>query len=223
MGYVMDYAHPSEIMDEMRRLTPMLAGVSFDRLEERNGLQWPVPSADHPGTPLMHADGFPPREGAGGCDGRARFVPVEYLPPGEEPNDAFPFILITGRILQHYNCGAQTRRTDIMRIVDADVLEMHPEDAARLHLTDGESVKLVSARGEAILPVTLSQRVQPGQLFTSFHFPGTNTNALLSSSADESSKCPEYKVSAVRVEALTGGRAGSRDAADDHARWRLIT
>ena len=223
MGYVMDYAHPSEIMDEIRRLTPMLAGVSFDRLEQRDGLQWPVPSADHPGTPLMHTDGFPSREGAGGGDGRARFVPVEYLPPGEEPNDAFPFILITGRILQHYNCGAQTRRTDIIRIVDADVLEMHPEDAARLHLTDGESVKLVSARGEAILPVTLSHRVQPGQLFTSFHFPGTNTNALLSSSADDSSKCPEYKVSAVRVETLTGGRAGSKDAADDHARWRLIT
>jgi formate dehydrogenase major subunit len=191
MGYPMRYAHPSEIMDEIARLTPSLAGVSYDRLERAPGLQWPVPSREHRGTPLMHADRFP--------RGRARFVPVEHLPPGESPSEAYPFILITGRILQHYGCGAQSRRTDIMRLVDADVLEMHPADAADLGFHEGEVVRLVSARSEAVLPLTVSERVQPGQLFTSFHFPATGINALLSSSSDESSKCPEYKVSAVRV------------------------
>ncbi|MDE3243464.1 MAG: formate dehydrogenase subunit alpha [Nitrospirota bacterium] len=208
MGYPMSYGHPSEIMDEIAQLTPALAGVSYARLEGE-GLQWPVPSAAHPGTALMHGDRFP--------RGKARFVPVDYLPPGESPNEAYPFTLVTGRILQHYNCGAQTRRTDIMTLVNADVLEMHPEDAARLNVAQGEAVRLVSARSDATLPVAISERVRPGQLFTSFHFPATAINDLLSSSADESSKCPEYKVSTVRVEKLTP----ARQAMPSHA--RLIT
>jgi formate dehydrogenase major subunit len=204
MGYPMSYDHPSEIMDEIAKLTPMLAGVSYDKLERPEGLQWPVPSKDHPGTPLMHAEQFP--------RGRARFVGVEYLPPGESPTEAYPFVLITGRILQHYNCGAQTRRTDIMQVVDTDVLEIHPDDAQRLGFRDGDMAKLVSARGEAVVPVALSERVLPGELFTSFHFPTTDLNVLLSSSADESSKCPEYKVSAVRVERLEGARHEAQGA-----------
>jgi formate dehydrogenase major subunit len=211
MGYPMSYAHPSKIMDEIAKLTPTLAGVSYDKLEQAGGLQWPVPTKDHAGTPLMHTERFP--------YGRARFVGVEYLPPGESPTADHPFVLITGRILQHYNCGAQTRRTDIMQVVDTDVLEMHPEDARRLGFRDGDVAKLVSARGEAVLPVALSERVTPGELFTSFHFPTTNLNALLSSSSDESSKCPEYKVSTVRVEKLDGERRGARG----ERRVRLIT
>lgn len=194
MGYPMRYAHPSEIMDEVARLTPSLAGVTYERLDRPEGLQWPVGGEQLPGTALMHADRFP--------FGKARFVPVDYLPPGESPSTDYPFILITGRLLQHYNCGAQSRRTPVMELVDADVLEMHPEDAARLGLTEGEWVRLASARSEATLPLAVSPRVQPGQLFTTFHFPATAINELLSSSADESSKCPEYKVSAVRVEKL---------------------
>jgi formate dehydrogenase major subunit len=208
MGYPMSYGHPSEIMDEIAQLTPTLAGVSYERLEGE-GLQWPVPSAAHPGTALMHGDRFP--------RGKAKFVPVDYLPPGESPNEAYPFTLVTGRILQHYNCGAQTRRTDILRLVDADVLEMHPEDAARLGVADGDPVRLVSERGEAQLPVAVSERVCPGELFTSFHFPAIAINRLLSSSADESSKCPEYKVSTVRVEKLTPARQA------EPAHTRLIT
>jgi formate dehydrogenase major subunit len=196
MGYPMSYGHPSEIMDEIATLTPMLAGVSYDKLEQAGGLQWPVPAKGHPGTPLMHADQFP--------RGRARFVAVESLPPGESPTGAYPFVLITGRILQHYNCGAQTRRTGIMQVVDTDVLEMHPDDARRLGFRDGDMAQLVSARGEAALPLVFSERVLPGELFTSFHFPATDLNVLLSSSADESSKCPEYKVSTVRVEKVAG-------------------
>ncbi len=213
MGYPMSYGHPSEIMDEIAKLTPSWTGVSYDKLEQAGGLQWPVPAKDHPGTPLMHAEQFP--------RGRARFVGVEYLPPGESPTEAYPFMLITGRILQHYNCGAQTRRTDIMQVVDTDVLEMHPDDAQRLGFRDGDRAKLVSARGEAVLPVIMSGRVLPGELFTSFHFPTTDLNVLLSSSADESSKCPEYKVSTVRVEKMTHTASAScRDQTRARSKWR---
>ncbi|HET7909147.1 MAG TPA: formate dehydrogenase subunit alpha [Nitrospira sp.] len=201
MGYPMHYQHPSEIMDEMAALSPMLKGVSYDRLEQPQALQWPVSDRQHPGTSLMHRDTF--------TRGKGRFVPVDYLPPGEEPSADYPFVLITGRRLEHYNCGAQTRRTEIIQLVDSDVLEMHPDDLARLGFHEYQPVKLVSARSHAILPVTSSERVCSGQLFTSFHFPGTDLNSLLSSSADESSKCPEYKVSIVRVESADGNNGRS--------------
>jgi formate dehydrogenase major subunit len=215
MGYPMPYNHPSEIMDEIARLTPMFAGVSYDRLDDHKGLQWPVPSPSHDGTSLMHQETFP--------KGKARFVAVDYLPPGEAASEDYPFVLTTGRILQHYNCGAQTRRTDILEVVDTDVLEMHPTDMDRLHLDDGALVRLVSARGEALLPTMKSERVLPGHLFTSFHFPASTVNELLSSSADESSKCPEYKVSAVRVEPVQREELDSEDEAEfRHMRRQLI-
>jgi formate dehydrogenase major subunit len=215
MGYPMAYRHPSEIMDEIAKLTPMFAGVSYDRLDQPAGLQWPVPTAAHEGTALMHQETFP--------KGKAQFVAVEYLPPGEAASKEYPFVLTTGRILQHYNCGAQTRRTDILELVDTDVLEMHPADMEGLHLRDGEIVRLVSARGEALLPVVESERVLPGHLFTSFHFPASTVNALLSSSADESSKCPEYKVSAVRVESIERDELDPEDEAElRHMRRQLI-
>jgi formate dehydrogenase major subunit len=215
MGYPMPYQHPSEIMDEIARLTPMFAGVSYSRLDQPAGLQWPVPTAMHEGTSLMHQETFP--------KGKAHFVAVDYLPPGEAASEAYPFVLTTGRILQHYNCGAQTRRTDILDVVDTDVLEMHPADMQRLHLDDGAIVRLVSARGEALLPAVRSERVLPGHLFTSFHFPASTVNELLSSSADESSKCPEYKVSAVRVEPVQREELDSEDEAElRHMRRQLI-
>ncbi|TKS59576.1 MAG: formate dehydrogenase subunit alpha [Nitrospira sp.] len=215
MGYPMPYRHPSEIMDEIAKLTPMFAGVSYDRLDQPAGLQWPVPTAMHEGTSLMHQETFP--------KGKARFVAVEYLPPGEAASEDYPFVLTTGRILQHYNCGAQTRRTEILEVVDTDVLEMHPADMKRLHLDDGAIVRLVSARGEALLPAVRSERVLPGHLFTSFHFPASTVNELLSSSADESSKCPEYKVSAVRVEPLEREELDAEDEEElRHMRRQLI-
>ena len=215
MGYPMNYRHPSEIMAEIARLTPMFAGVSYDRLDQHAGLQWPVTSPLHDGTSLMHRETFP--------KGKARFVAVDYLPPGETASEDFPFILTTGRVLQHYNCGAQTRRTDILEIVDTDVLEMHQADMERLHLRDGAIVRLVSARGQALLPAVRSERVLPGHLFTSFHFPASTVNELLSSSADESSKCPEYKVSAVRVEPVQREELDSEDEEElRHMRRQLI-
>ena len=215
MGYPMNYRHPSEIMDEIARLTPMFSGVSYDRLDQHAGLQWPVTSPLHDGTSLMHRETFP--------KGKAHFVAVDYLPPGETASEDYPFILTTGRVLQHYNCGAQTRRTHILEIVDTDVLEMHQADMERLHLQDGAIVRLVSARGQALLPAVRSERVLPGHLFTSFHFPASTVNELLSSSADESSKCPEYKVSAVRVEPVQREELDSEDEAElRHIRRQLI-
>ena len=215
MGYPMKYGHPSEIMDEIAKLTPMFAGVSYDRLEGPAGLQWPVPNPSHPGTALMHQDTFP--------TGKAKFVAVEYLPPGEAASKGYPFILTTGRILQHYNCGAQTRRTAILDVVDTDVLEMHRIDMERMQLEDGAIVRLVSARGQALLPAVASERVLPGHLFTSFHFPASTVNELLSSSADDSSKCPEYKVSAVRVEPVEREELDAEDEEElRHMKRQLI-
>jgi predicted molibdopterin-dependent oxidoreductase YjgC len=216
MGYPMRYRHPSDIMDEIARLTPMFAGVSYDRLESPDGLQWPVPAVGHAGTALMHRDRFP--------KGKAHFVGVDYLPPGESPTEEFPFTLVTGRILQHYNCGAQTRRTDILDVVDVDVLEMHPEDAARMQVAGGDLIRLVSPRATVLLPVMISERVQPGQLFTSFHFPASDVNSLLSSSSDDQSRCPEYKVSIVRVEPVDWEELDADDERELEAvRVRLIT
>jgi len=200
MGYPMHYDHPSQIMDEIALLTPTMRGISYERLERKPGLQWPVPEWSHPGTAVMH-EGIFPRV-------KAQFIVVEYLPPGEEPTEEYPFVLVTGRILEHYCSGAQTRRTRIMELVDHSELEMNPTDANRLGLRTGQRVKVVSARSETILPVKVNARVAPGQLFTSFHFPETNLNALLSSSADEASRCPEYKVCTVRLEKVT--RAASQ-------------
>jgi predicted molibdopterin-dependent oxidoreductase YjgC len=127
---------------------------------------------------------------------------VDYLPPGEEPSADYPFVLVTGRILEHYCSGAQTRRTRLMELVDHGTLEIHPDDARRLAVRSGQPVKVISGRSEIVMPVEISTRVLPGQLFADFHFPETNLNTLLSSSADEASKCPEYKVSTVRLEKL---------------------
>ena len=192
MGFPMRYGHPSEIMDEIAALSPMLAGVSYARLEQPQALQWPVPDKEHPGTSLMHRERF--------ARGKGKFVAVDYLAPGEQASEEYPFVLVTGRLLEHYNCGAQTRRTDIVKLVNSDVLEMHPDDMARLGFNKDQLVRLVSARSSAVMPVSSSDRVRPGELFTTFHFPDTDVNSLLSSSADESSKCPEYKVSTVRIE-----------------------
>jgi formate dehydrogenase alpha subunit len=194
MGYPMRYGHPSQIMEEIARLTPAMRGISYERLDRGPGLQWPVPDATHPGTSVMHEKAFP--------QGKARFVGVDYLPPGEEPSADYPFVLVTGRILEHYCSGAQTRRTRLMELVDHGTLEIHPDDARRLAVRSGQPVKVISGRSEIVMPVEISTRVLPGQLFADFHFPETNLNTLLSSSADEASKCPEYKVSTVRLEKL---------------------
>ena len=191
LGYPMHYADISEVMDEIAKLTPTMGGVAYDKLDAHFGLQWPVPTREHQGTGIMHTEQFP--------RGKAKFSPAEYLPPGEIPTDDYPFTLVTGRILHHYNCGAQTRNSKLIEFVNRDILEIHADDAAELGITDGETVNVTSARATVQLPCVISDRVPPGQLFTTFHFPDNNLNTLLSSSADALSSCPEYKVLTVRV------------------------
>jgi len=190
MGRPMPYRDASEIMDEIAMLTPPMAGISFERLEG-GGLQWPVPHAGHPGTAILHTSSFP--------RGLARFTAVEYMPPGEQPDAEYPFVLVTGRVLQHYNAGTMTRRTRLADIVDRDFLEIHPEDAEEYGLQDESRAIVRSRRGEVHLTVHLSQRVAPGTVFTTFHFPEDGVNTLLSSSSDLITRCPEYKVLAVSV------------------------
>jgi predicted molibdopterin-dependent oxidoreductase YjgC len=202
MGTPMSYRDPSEIMDEIARLTPPVAGINYARLDGAglHGLQWPVPGADHPGTSILHTQAFP--------RGRARFAPVENLPPEDEPSDAYPFVLITGRVLQHYNAGTMTRRTPLVNVVDHDYLEVHPDDARALGLADGGRATVTSRRGSACLTARVSERVAHGIMFTSFHFPEDSVNALTSSSSDLLTRCPEYKVLAVQVEPLPVAGAG---------------
>ncbi len=191
MGVPMVYANPSEIMDEITALTPPMAGISYARLETQE-LQWPAPTLDHPGTSILHTDKFP--------RGRAKFAAVEYLPPGEEPDSEYPLVLVTGRVLQHYNAGTMTRRTRLAQMVDHDALEIHPEDALIYNLVDGDKATVRSRRGAITMTVRVSERVHQGTVFTTFHFPETHINSLLSSSSDLLTRCPEYKILTVRIE-----------------------
>ena len=214
MGTPMSYEHPSQIMDEIALQTPAMKGVSYEKLDEGFGLQWPVPEAGHPGTVVMHTEKFP--------RGKAKFVPVEYMPPTEEPTEDYPFTLVTGRVLHHYNCGAQTRHSRLLDFVDTDVLEIHADDAAELGMKTGDIALLKSPRAQVTLPVVISDRVPPGTVFTTFHFPELNLNTLLSSSADDLSKCPEYKVSTVALSLVTAAKGSeahpSRPAAKGNGR-----
>jgi predicted molibdopterin-dependent oxidoreductase YjgC len=189
-GCPQPFGDPGEIMDEIARLAPDFSGVSYARLEG-DGLQWPVPGPDHPGTSTLHPVGFP--------RGRGKLTRVDYAPsPGLGPG----LTLITGRVLAHYNAGTMTRRTPNVTLVDADALEIHPRDATARGLADGDRVAVVSAHGEAHAVARVTERVAPGVLFLSFHFPETATNAVTGEVRDRVTGCPEYKVTAVEVRLL---------------------
>jgi formate dehydrogenase major subunit len=190
-GVPQSFRHPREIMEEIGRVAPSFAGVTYERLEP-NGLQWPVPTPDHPGTAILHDSSFPL--------GRAAFACVEYEPsPVFEHQAGYPLRLITGRVLEHYNCGSMTRRSPNVLLRPADELEIHPADAENASLNDGDPVRVLSPFGEAGAVARLSERVNPGETFLSFHFPETGTNRLTSSVLDRLADCPEYKVTPVRV------------------------
>ena len=192
LGHEMGYDTPSDVMDEIADLTPRYAGIRHERLGRR-GLQWPV-APDGTDTPILYEREF---ELPGG---RAQFAPLPYKPPGDQADDEFPLILVTGRRLEHYNAGTMTRRTGNLELMSSDWLEVHPEDAAALELTDGELVTVRSRRGQIELPVKVTQRIEPGHVFTAFHFPEVRTNLLIGPSADVNTSCPEYKVVAVAIE-----------------------
>ncbi|MCW3008272.1 MAG: fdsA [Solirubrobacterales bacterium] len=191
LGHEMPYASPEDVMAEIAALTPNFAGVTYERLGRR-GLQWPV-TADGIDAPILYADTFTTANGLG------HFAALPYQPPGSEASDEFPLILVTGRRLEHYNAGTMTRRTANLELLPSDVLELHPDDAERLWVTDGDLVSVRSAFGRIELHAEVTRKIEPGHVFTAFHFPEVRTNLLIGSSADVNTSCPEYKVMAVDV------------------------
>jgi formate dehydrogenase major subunit len=195
MGYPMHYTHASQIMDEIASLTPTFRGVSFARLDELGSVQWPC-NDEHPlGTPVMHVDEF--------VRGKGRFMLTEYVPTSEKVNAEHPLILTTGRILSQYNVGAQTRRTANVMWHDEDRLEIHPHDAEERGIVDGDWVGVTSRSGETVLRSMISERMQPGVVYTTFHFPGSGANVITTDNSDWATNCPEYKVTAVQVTRVT--------------------
>ncbi|WP_341921479.1 formate dehydrogenase subunit alpha, partial [Hydrocarboniphaga effusa] len=191
MGYPMNYAHPGEIMDEIARLTPTFQNVSYRRIDELGSIQWPC-NDEHPlGTPTMHVDAF--------VRGKGRFMVTEYVPTQEKVNARFPLILTTGRILSQYNVGAQTRRTDNVHWHAEDRLEIHAADAEARGIVDGDWVGVASRAGETVLRSRITDRVQPGVVYTTFHFPESGANVITTDNSDWATNCPEYKVTAVEV------------------------
>ena len=191
LGYAMAYAHPGEIMDEIARLTPSFAGVSYDKLEKLGSVQWPCNDKAPTGTPLMHVDRF--------VRGKGKFMITEYVPTDERTGPRFPLLLTTGRILSQYNVGAQTRRTENGAWHDEDVLEIHAFDAESRGIRDGDLVALASRSGDIALRAVISERMQPGVVYTTFHHAKTGANVITTDYSDWATNCPEYKVTAVEV------------------------
>jgi formate dehydrogenase major subunit len=196
MGYPMHYDHPSQIMDEIARLTPTFAGVSFDKLDKLGSVQWPCNEKAPEGTPVMHIGGF--------VRGKGKFVITEYIATDEKTGPRFPLLLTTGRILSQYNVGAQTRRTANAVWHEEDRLEIHPHDAEQRGIRDGDWVKLASRAGETSLRALLTERVAPGVVYTTFHHPNTQANVVTTEYSDWATNCPEYKVTAVQVSPSNG-------------------
>ena len=187
-----NYQNPGEVMDEIAQVAPhFFGGVSYTRLQG-DGLQWPCPSFNHPGTVTVHAEHF--------IRGKGQLVTIDYTPSPEHGIAGFPFLLITGRLLEHYNVGTMTRRTPNQKLVAEDVLEIHPADANRENISDGEQVNLESRWGSTQVKVKKSRRIAPGTLFLSFHYPETHTNRITGPHLDPQSKCPQYKAVAVRLQ-----------------------
>jgi predicted molibdopterin-dependent oxidoreductase YjgC len=181
-------------MDEIARVAPALfGGVSTTRLDrpDGDGLQWPCPAPDHPGTATVHEHGF--------LRGRGKLSRLSFRPSPEMDVAGFPYALITGRVLEHYNVGSMTMRTDNARLAATDYLEIHPDDAATERIADGDLVEIESRWGATRAAARVSERVARGQLFLSFHDPATRTNVLTGPQVDPLSKCPEYKLTAVRL------------------------
>ncbi len=195
LGYTMDYDHPSQIMDEIARLTPTFTGVSFARIDQLGSIQWPCNEQVPDGTPTMHEETF--------TRGLGRFMLTPYVPSHERSNDKYPLILTTGRILSQYNVGAQTRRTSNTAWHREDRLEIHPHDAETRGVVDGDWVGIKSRAGDTVLRAHVSDAMQPGVVYTTFHFPESGANVITSEHSDWATNCPEYKVTAVQVVKVT--------------------
>ena len=191
LGYPMHYDSASEIMDEIAALTPTFAGVSFELLDRVGSVQWPCNAAHPDGTPIMHVDGF--------VRGMGAFQVTPFVPTEERSTRRFPLLLTTGRILSQYNVGAQTRRTANITWHDEDVLDIHEADAEMRGVTDGSWVTLASRVGSTVMRARISDRVPPGVVYTTFHYPESGANVVTTEYSDWATNCPEYKVTAVEV------------------------
>lgn len=195
LGANWNYSDPGEVMDEIAKVAPHLfGGVSYDRLEG-DALQWPCPTPDHPGTSSVHADGF--------MRGKGQFISIDFAPSPEHNVEGFPYLLITGRVLQQYNAATMTDRTPSHELMPEDVLEMSPTDAEQAGIPDGTRVEVESRWGKVEVTLRHMERIIPGTLFLSFHHPESHTNRLVGPHVDPLSKCPDYKVTSVRVRAIS--------------------
>jgi formate dehydrogenase major subunit len=192
LGYEMDYANPSEIMDEIARLTPTFHGVSYALIDRLGSVQWPCNEEAPEGTPTMHVDEF--------VRGKGKFVITQFVASREKVTRRYPLLLTTGRILSQYNVGAQTRRTENSRWHEEDRLEIHPHDAQDRGIKTGDWVGIESRAGQTVLRALVSERMQPGVVYTTFHFPESGANVITTDSSDWATNCPEYKVTAVQVQ-----------------------
>lgn len=193
MGADLGCATPAEAMAECAAVAPLFGGISHPRLDREGPLHWPCGSADSAGTPRLYQERFATP------DGLAHLAARNYLPPGEQCDAEFPFLLITGRRGEHYNSGSMTRRTGNLRLSADETVDIEPGDAAALGLNDGDPVRLGSRHGTAVLQARITDEVEPGQVFAGFHFPGASVNSLTSRVEDEVTGCPEYKLTAVRL------------------------
>jgi formate dehydrogenase major subunit len=214
-GYPMHYTHPSEIMDEVARLTPTFAGVSYQKLDDLGSVQWPCNDKAPEGTPTMHIGGF--------VRGKGKFVLTEYVPTDERTGPRFPLLLTTGRILSQYNVGAQTRRTENNVWHDEDILEIHPHDAENRGIREGDRVALVSRAGDTSMRAHVTERVQPGVVYTTFHHPESGANVITTDYSDWATNCPEYKVTAVEVRMTNRESRWQEDYAELQKRQRIET
>jgi predicted molibdopterin-dependent oxidoreductase YjgC len=191
MGYTMPATTPEEIMKEINQLTPSYKGITYERIE-KGGISWPCPDEDHPGTPVLHVGKF--------ARGKGLFFAIDYIPPAEEVDDEYPFVLSTGRNHQHFHTGTMTRRgTGLNRLCPEPIAEINPADAQEMDLSDGDFIEITSRRGSIKVKVRLTERSKPGMVFMPFHFHEASANILTHSIVDPVAKIPEFKVSAVKI------------------------
>jgi formate dehydrogenase major subunit len=193
MGYPMPYTSAKEIFEEVRTFTPSYAGISYERLE-KGGIQWPCPTAEHQGTKFLHKDRF--------SRGLGLFTALDFIPPNELPDQEYPYLLSTGRVLYHYHTGTMTMRTKgPSERCPESLVEINPADAEKLRIADGQMVKVTSRRGNVEVKARLTTRSAPGSIFMNFHFTQAPVNLLTNPALDPTGKIPEYKVCAVKLEA----------------------
>jgi formate dehydrogenase alpha subunit len=188
-----NYRDTSEIMSEINALTPSYAGITHARLESGERLQWPCPTLDHPGTPILHTKQF--------TRGKGKFVPIDHIPPAEIPDDDYPMLLSTGRVLYHWHGGQMTRRAQgLMQVYGEALIELNPNDAEKMGVNGKKMLRVTSRRGSIEAQAWVTDRVPPGMIYANFHFPNASANELTHASLDPVAKIPEYKITAVKVE-----------------------